>query len=104
MKKQLLGFVLLCLISGLMPLDAPAQIIFTFLENRSGKPGDEFTIGFGAIEKITGPIFESPPVVGLAVTFSVSPDDGTVSLSTASTTTTSSDLSQKKFAEIPKEL
>ena len=72
-----------------MPLDASAQIIFTFSDNLSGKPGDEFTIGFGAVEKLTGPIFESPPVVGLAVTFSVSPADGTVSLSTTSATTDS---------------
>ena len=83
MKKQLIGFVLLFLICVLMPSGATAGFsIGIYATPRDGEPGDSFTfpVSVQPIQQGGG------SAEGQTVTFSVSPDDGTVSLSSTSAT------------------
>ena len=83
MKKQLIGFILPLLISVLIPLGAIAGLsAIMFSTIWPLKPGDSTTFSIGVQE-------DGSAAPGKTVTFSVSPDDGTVSLSTTSTTTDS---------------
>ena len=82
MKKQLIGFILPFLIYTLIPLEATAFIISMRYRSGSIEPGETKTFT-AEVEK------DGNFVSGQTVTFSVSPDDGTVSLSTTSGTTNS---------------
>ena len=83
LKKQLIGFILPLLISVLIPLGAIAGLsAVMFSTIWPLKPGDSTTFSIGVQE-------DGSAAPGKTVTFSVSPDDGTVSLSTTSTTTDS---------------
>ena len=87
MKKQLVGFILPFLICVLMPLGAIAATLVMAASPWPLDPGDSTTFTVTAKEN-------GSPVVGQTVTFSVSPDDGTVSLSVTSTTTDSNGKAQ----------
>ncbi len=83
MKKQLIGFILPLLISVLIPLGAIAGLsAVMFSTPWPLNPGDSTTFTVEVQE-------DGSAAPGKTVTFSVSPDDGTVSLSTTSTTTDS---------------
>ena len=83
MKKQLIGFILPLLICVLMPLGATAGLsMIMFNSVWPLDPGESMTFDVYIQE-------DGSTVLGQTVTFSVSPDDGTVSLSTTSATTDS---------------
>ena len=88
MKKQLIGLILPFLICVLMPLGAIAGFsMVMFGSPWPLDPGDSTTFTVEVQE-------DGSAVSGETVTFSVSPDDGTVSLSTTSTTTDSNGQAQ----------
>ena len=82
MKKQLIRFVVLFLICIWMPLGAIAANLVMTSSPWPLDPGDSTTFTVEVQE-------DESAVPGKTVTFSVSPDDGTVSLSTTSATTDS---------------
>ena len=91
MKKQLIGFTLLFFSCVLTPLVAEVDLdvhmdILDDLE-RFPRPGESMTITVDVQE-------DGSPVEGETVTFSVSPDDGSASLSTTSATTDSNGEAQ----------
>ena len=83
MKNLLVCFVVLFLVCVLMPLGAMADLVITSTYSPFPRsPGSSFSFSFYVSD-------DNGPVEGQAVTFSVSPDDGTVSLSPTSATTDS---------------
>ena len=83
LKKTLICFVVLFLVCVLMPLGAMADlVIISTYSPFPRSPGSSFSFSFYVSD-------DNGPVEGQAVTFSVSPDDGTVSLSPTSATTDS---------------
>ena len=95
MKKHLISFILpllICvLICVLMPSGATAAFsISIYGSPRNGEPGDSFTFN-ASVQPISE---DGSSGEGQTVTFSVSPADGTVSLSTTSATTDSNGQAQ----------
>ena len=91
MKKHLICFVVLFLVCVLMPSGATAAFsISIYGSPRNGEPGDSFTFNV-SVQPISE---DGSSGEGQTVTFSVSPDDGTVSLSTTSATTDSNGQAQ----------
>ena len=83
MKKQLIGFILPLLICVLTPTGAAAFLfMFMITSPWPGQPGGSFPFTVEVQEN--GSLVE-----GQTVTFSVSPDDGTVSFSVTTATTDS---------------
>ena len=88
MKKQLIGFTVLFLICVLMPLGAIAGFFMVMFSSPWPlAPGESMTFTVWVQE-------DGSAAPGKTVTFSVSPDDGTVSLSTTSATTDSDGRAQ----------
>ena len=83
LKKPLICFVVLFLVCMLMPLGVMADlVIISSYSPWARSPGSSFSFSFYVSD-------DNGPVEGQAVTFSVSPDDGTVSLNPTSATTDS---------------
>ena len=81
MKKQLIGFILPVLICVLTPTGA-AAVLFMTTSPWAEPPGGSFPFTLTVTDN-------GSPVIGQIVTFSVSPDDGTVSFSVTTATTDS---------------
>ena len=82
MKKQLIGFILPFLICVLTPTTGAAAFLFMTTSPWPEPPGGSFPFTVDVQEN-------GSPVEGQTVTFSVSPDDGTVSFSVTTATTDS---------------
>ena len=82
MKKQLIGFILPFLICVLTPTTGAAAFLFITTSPWPEPPGGSFPFTVDVQEN-------GSPVEGQTVTFSVSPDDGTVSFSVTTATTDS---------------
>ena len=95
MKKQLIGFTFLFLICLLMPSVAMADLRIR-ISVLSASGGRSFAISTIKSVTFTARVTDEDwsPVSGQTVTFSVSPDDGIVSLSTTSATTDSNGHAQ----------
>ena len=84
MKKQLIGFILPFLICVLTPTTGAAAVLLMTTSPWPEPPGSSFPFTLYVTDDGSG-----SPVVGQTVTFSVSPDNGTVSFSVTTPTTDS---------------